>query len=90
SVAMAPLPLEKNPPASTAQQITFKNISINPGKLLRMRLFRDIYYFKKSPSVSSRLGKDEFYVVGDNVPVSKDSRNSAIYPKKSEILGIVN
>ena len=50
-------------------------------KLVRFRLWRDIYYFDAVPqrdpmsSVALRAGSDEYLLLGDNVPLSIDSRH---------------
>lgn len=46
------------------------------GELTSLRLYRDVYYTSKSESgqQSFELGPDEFFVLGDNSPVSLDSR----------------
>ncbi len=43
-----------------------------------MRIFRDVYYTRPAGGKSSgliRLGGNEYYVLGDNSPVSEDSRH---------------
>lgn len=43
-----------------------------------VRLFRDIYYFNRQydgRTWSATCGEDEYLVIGDNIPVSKDSRD---------------
>lgn len=45
-------------------------------RVSQLRVFRDVYYTPKSEKRDSRqLGADEFYVLGDNSPVSIDSRS---------------
>jgi signal peptidase I len=39
-----------------------------------LKLFRDVYYTKKDSSEPYTLGMEEYYVLGDNSPVSSDSR----------------
>ena len=71
----------------------------NPIDLKRVRLWRDTYYF--SPILREELlrrqagagpaGTDGYFVVGDNLPVSQDSRS---WPrprvKAKDILGVVD
>jgi len=44
-----------------------------------LSIYRDTYYFAEEHSrkVSWKLGADEYFVVGDNVPASRDSRHWA-------------
>ena len=60
------------------------------ARLNRWKIHRDIHYFASRTDASFQLGADEYFVVGDNVPLSKDSRNSPLRPKKNGILGIVS
>jgi signal peptidase I len=39
-----------------------------------LHLFRDVYYTPKGDPLPVRLGEDEYFVLGDNSPVSLDSR----------------
>ncbi|MFN0053664.1 MAG: signal peptidase I [Planctomycetales bacterium] len=45
----------------------------------RLRLFRDVYYTPggstRGPRTAWRLGSDEYFVLGDNSPISRDSRS---------------
>ena len=59
-------------------------------RLQRLNILRDIYFFqpevRPSLQLPMTLAADEYYVVGDNLPVSDDSR--LIGPVK-EIIGVV-
>ena len=68
----------------------------NPDDLKRLRLWRDTYYF--SPVSRDELlrrqadtGPDGYFVVGDNLPVSRDSR-LWLQPKVKaiDVLGVVD
>jgi len=39
-----------------------------------LKLYRDVYYTEKGSGHPCTLGRDEYYVLGDNSPVSSDSR----------------
>ncbi|MCH7689356.1 MAG: signal peptidase I [Planctomycetes bacterium] len=43
-------------------------------RIRSLKLFRDVYYTRKDSSEPYTLGMDEYYVLGDNSPVSSDSR----------------
>ena len=43
-------------------------------RIQSLKLFRDVYYTRKDSNDPYTLGKDEYYVLGDNSPVSSDSR----------------
>ena len=61
------------------------------GRVNRCRIWRDIFYFAergaKKFRLPMKLGQDEYFVVGDNVPVSKDSRH---FGAVANIIGTVN
>jgi hypothetical protein len=49
-------------------------------EIRRLQVFRDLYYLDPHDlsgdwSSPRRLGPDEFFVIGDNVPISQDSRH---------------
>jgi len=58
----------------------------------RLRVSRDIYFLASNglsaPWQGPKLGADEFFLLGDNVPVSRDSRHWGPV-KRQEILGKV-
>lgn len=60
-------------------------------KILRLQVFRDLYYTPKDTSLRSsrelvKLGNDEFFVLGDNSPNSIDSRNWPVDSVKRNLL----
>ena len=59
------------------------------ASLSTIKIYRDLHYFEKIHRGPRKLENDEFFVVGDNVPVSRDSRNSGILPKRSDLIGKV-
>ena len=68
-------------PLDTAIQANLAPFSIGASDLdvqvSRLQIYRDIYYTpaaRASDSKSCRLGADEYYVLGDNSPISRDSR----------------
>ena len=72
---------DSSPPAATNQSIAVgvKNLGVLVQKLT---LYRDIYYLPQAvgfrgqpPPAVLRLGSDEYYLLGDNSPISLDSRN---------------
>lgn len=84
----SPLVVRKNPDWNgEGPQISFSSPANCPAKLVRFRVFRDIYYYEKTPS-EYQLGKDEYFVLGDNVPVSRDSRHG-IRPTTRQLIGII-
>lgn len=43
-------------------------------RVSNLKLYRDIFYTKKGTQGEYELGDDEYYVLGDNSPISADSR----------------
>lgn len=70
-------------------QVKLTSGSAATGRLANLRVYRDIHYFERVDSGVHRLGPDQYFVVGDNVPVSRDSRNNGFYPRRSDIIGVV-
>ncbi len=68
-------------------------------KIDRVRIWRDIYYFVSPPAgpvdpgppkdFFRELGPDEYFVLGDNVPVSIDSRHFKRPLTRAGIIGVV-
>lgn len=59
-------------------------------ELTSLKIYRDLYYFPDPSSGRQQwtLGPDQFFVIGDNVPVSKDSRSQSVGPiKRSQLVG---
>ena len=60
------------------------------GSVKRCRIWRDIYYYAEDGlpkfRLPSLLGDDEYFVLGDNVPVSRDSRH---FGPVKKIIGVV-
>jgi signal peptidase I len=44
------------------------------ARVTELRLYRDIYYTKKGRETKWTVGKGEYFVLGDNSPISADSR----------------
>ena len=72
-------------PADSPRQPTTRPLGIGASTgtvhLSRLKVFRDIYYLNQLEDARewtpSPLGQDEFLVLGDNVPLSRDSRDWA-------------
>ena len=62
------------------------------AKISRLRIFRDIYYrnLVDAPADGFQLGEHEYFLLGDNVPVSIDSRQWPAAVRRSEILGRIS
>lgn len=58
-----------------SNQIVLSKLTAHKGKVKRIRVFRDLYYSDRQPGRKHAIGKDEYFVLGDNVPVSNDSRH---------------
>lgn len=58
-------------------------------RISRLRVFRDIYYrnLRDAPVDGFQLGENEYFFLGDNVPISIDSRQWPTAVRRSEILG---
>ena len=59
-------------------------------RFIRLRIHRGIYYYDEANSEALQLSKNEYLVLGDNPPLSRDSRQ--FYPnavRRSEIVGLV-
>ncbi len=52
-------------------------IGVRDGRITvsALRLFRDVYYTQKGMNLPCRMKDDEYFVLGDNSPVSVDSRS---------------
>ena len=48
--------------------------SLLTARVENLKLFRDIYYTQKGSTNKFTVGEDEFFVLGDNSPISADSR----------------
>ena len=84
---------QKLPPSAGDQPLPFLSLGMPEDAsvtLRRLKISRDIYFFqpevRPSLQLPLTLAADEYYVVGDNLPVSDDSR--LIGPVK-EIIGVV-
>lgn len=58
-----------------SNQIVLSKLTAKNGEIRRIRIFRDLYYYDRQPGRKHALGEDEYFVLGDNVPVSNDSRH---------------
>lgn len=76
-------------PQDPTDQITLENNLNNNARLTQFQVYRDIYYYSDPAARTWKTGRDEYFVVGDNVPRSIDSRNTGKLPAKKEILGRV-
>lgn len=56
-------------------------------QLVKLKVFRDLFYFEKIKHKPIKLGEDEYFVIGDNVPVSRDSRNTRFFPHRKDMVG---
>ena len=87
-ILFLPLPKSQNPKQAIPDCIQFsadQGIRIND-----LTLFRDVYYFSdpSNAKTSWTLGPDSFFVIGDNVPVSIDSRSDKEGPiDRKQLLG---
>ena len=63
-------------------------------KFGQFKIYRDVYYFVASESSFPsriRLGDDEYFVLGDNCPVSRDSRSwKSPMLNQDKIIGVVS
>ncbi|MEO1498174.1 MAG: signal peptidase I [Planctomycetota bacterium] len=71
SAVVASLPLTQNPMAPPKSP---RLVNDSASRIKNLRLYRDVYY-EAPPGVSWTLGADEFFVVGDNQAISRDSRH---------------
>jgi signal peptidase I len=75
--------LEKHNSAPKARPIRI-SASGSIWKISQLTIHRDVYYTEKGQNQVFQLKKDEFYVLGDNSPISYDSRrwtNGAVHKK---------
>jgi hypothetical protein len=59
-------------------------------ELTGLKIYRDLFYFPDPSSGRQQwtLGPDQFFVIGDNVPLSKDSRSQSVGPiNRSQLVG---
>jgi signal peptidase I len=71
-------PMRKSPaPIATPLQVGASQIAVT---IPRLRVFRDIHYLDphglgQTWNSPRRLGPEDYFVIGDNVPISRDSRH---------------
>ncbi len=75
----APIPLPENaeePPAPWVERVARLGAKGSAVTVRNIRLYRDVYYTPKNEAGDKRfaLADDEYFVLGDNSPVSVDSR----------------
>lgn len=60
-------------PTSTPLAIGSRGLKV---EIVRLQVWRDIYYTasRRAASLPTKLGPDEYFVLGDNSPISHDSR----------------
>lgn len=73
-----------------SNQIVLSKLTANHGEIKRIRVFRDLYYYDRQPGRKHVIGKDEYFVLGDNVPVSNDSRHFGGIKRDSVIAVLQN
>ena len=81
------------PPSSGSQPLPFLSLGLPKDESVALRslkISRDAYFFqpevRPSLQLPLTLAADEYYVVGDNLPVSDDSRH---FGPVKEIIGVV-
>lgn len=64
-------------PIPSSQQLSIGALSPGPVTVTNLQVFRDIYYLERvrGGGEETTLGADEYYLIGDNVPLSQDSRH---------------
>lgn len=73
---------------NSSNQIVFSKLTAKSGKIERIRIFRDLYYYDLRPGQQYKLGDDEYFVLGDNVPISRDSRHFGGI-KRDSVIGVL-
>lgn len=63
---------EVHEPARNPVRIGAEDLSV---QIASLKLFRDVHYTRKAGARQYRLGSDEYFMLGDNSPVSFDSRS---------------
>ncbi len=94
--AIPPIELEsfqtfqRSPPQVNQPEISIGIASATEARVKRVRIKRDLFLFQQSPKPAMRLpitlGSDQYYVIGDNLPVSEDSRH---FGPVKDIMGVV-
>lgn len=83
-------PAETEKRTRPAPYLKFGFSKSSTGSVIRCRIWRDIHYFVEAGMpkhrLPVRLGAGEYFVIGDNVPVSRDSRHFG--PVKN-VIGVV-
>ena len=81
---------QQTPSDVTAPYLKFGFSTSSTGTVNRCRVWRDIHYFAQAAppklQLPQTLGEGEYFVLGDNVAVSRDSRNFGPIKK---VIGIV-
>lgn len=81
-------PFDHSLQVNSSNQIVFSKLTAKSGKIERIRIFRDLYYYDRLPDQKHSLGEDEYFVLGDNVPISSDSRHFGSV-KRNLIIGVL-
>ena len=88
---LSPEPEEQLRPNGQQPYLKFGVSRSSSGRVNRCRIWRDIFYFAEKGAsmflLPMELGPDEYFVVGDNVPVSRDSRH---FGPVAKIIGTVD
>ncbi len=72
------------------QQVRVPVLSAAEGELSRVKIFRDLFYFDRLPDRLFVLKPREFFLLGDNLPMSADSRGRSRPVQRSELIGILD
>ena len=72
------------------QQVRVPVLSAAEGELSRVKIFRDLFYFDRLPGRLFVLKPREFFLLGDNLPMSADSRGRSRPVQRSELIGILD
>ena len=78
-----PIPQTQQDVVPTGKPVRFGARGM-PVKVNSLKLYRDVYYTRKGIRESYKLGADEYFVLGDNSPISFDSRSwreGAVYSR---------
>ena len=68
------IPANADEAKSSRQPVSFGGRGL-AANVRALKLFRDVHYTRKGVSEACQLGPDEYYVLGDNSPISFDSRS---------------
>ena len=88
-----PLPVAPGPLQPTSRPFAIAASALT-AEITGLQIYRDVYYLDPTNRLGDwlpglRLGKDEYFLLGDNVPLSRDSRSLPSAVTRKSLIGKV-